>query len=362
MRRERVPSRAGHRLRSIVVAGMLLASGAGGAAASRAAAAPDGEGARLAVLDALFAEAADAGDAEGFARLLAFARGRWPVLADRLEALACAHSVDWPAARQAAELACGASPGSDRAVAAAEGASHDDPSGNAPEKTVGGRHGKEGEGGRKRLKGSLDLGASLSSGDTRERAFSGRLRMAWRTGEAWSQELALDGDLARRAGATSQQRLNGDFRLFYRGFDHLYLFNFMRGEYDRFGGFEWRVTESVGLGYSALRGPRHEWRLEGGPGIRFIALAGGPGMEREPIARLSSEYRLALGRDWKLENDSAAFLGGEGITLENTVALEGRINASLFGRVSFYTRYDTRRLAGPSKLDTLSKFSLGYRF
>ena len=212
------------------------------------------------------------------------------------------------------------------------------------------------------LAGAIDLGASLSSGDTQERALSARIEARQRLGGRWRHELAIDGDWARRSGATSQQRLTGDHRLFYAFSERATVFQFLRGEYDRFAGFDYRITESIGVGYDVVALPRLTWHLEGGPGIRFIALADSPAMEQEPIARLSSELTWRLRPDWTLENRSSAFLGGEGNTLENRIALEARINGALFGRVSLHLRYDTKELAGTSKLDTLTKFSIGYRF
>ncbi len=212
------------------------------------------------------------------------------------------------------------------------------------------------------IAGAVDLGASLSSGDTQERAFSARLEARQRLGRRWRHELAVDGDWSRRSGATSQQRLTGDHRLFYAFSERATVFQFLRGEYDRFAGFDYRITESIGVGYDVISHPRVTWHLEGGPGVRFIALADSPAMEQEPIARLSSELTWHLRPDWTLENQSSAFLGGEGNTLENKISLEARINSALFGRVSLHLRYDTKELAGISKLDTLTKFSIGYRF
>lgn len=221
---------------------------------------------------------------------------------------------------------------------------------------------EEGKAAARAITGALDLGASLSSGDTRERALSARIEARQGLGEHWRHELAVDGDWARRSGATSQQRLTGEHRLFYAFSKRATVFQFLRGEYDRFAGFDYRITESIGVGYDVVSTPRLTWHLEGGPGVRFIALADSPAMEQEPIARLSSELTWRLRPDWTLENRSSAFLGGEGNTLENRISLEARINSALFGRVSLHLRYDTKDLAGISKLDTLTRFSIGYRF
>ncbi len=221
---------------------------------------------------------------------------------------------------------------------------------------------KQSDAASRAIAGAVDLGASLSSGDTQERAFSARIEARQRLGGRWRHELAVEGDWARRSGATSQQRLTGDHRLFYALSERATVFQFLRGEYDRFAGFDYRITESIGVGYDVISHPRLTWHLEGGPGIRFIALADSPAMAQEPIARLSSELTWRLRPDWTLENQSSAFLGGEGNTLENKISLEARINSALFGRVSLHLRYDTKELAGTSKLDTLTKFSIGYRF
>ena len=219
--------------------------------------------------------------------------------------------------------------------------------------------------------GGIELGLSLSSGNTREQAFALGLELKRVISEHWDHKLEFDLDYARRLGLTSKERYRGLYQLFYRGWERRYLYSFVAGERDRFSAFEYRITESFGAGYQILDGPRQKWSLEGGPGLRqtklsTISLNGtttiGGGFGNEFIAVLNSDYELQLTEGLSFSNKTRIFVGEERTTVANETALKARFNGALSARLSLDVKYDSEVLAGTHNTDTLTRATIVYDF
>lgn len=219
--------------------------------------------------------------------------------------------------------------------------------------------------------GGVELGLSVSSGNTREQAFALGLELKRVISEHWDHKLEFDLDYARRLGLTSKERYAGLYELFYRGWDRTYLYGFLAGEHDRFSAFDYRITESVGAGYQILDGPRQKWSLEGGPGLRqtklntiisVISPTIGGDFGNEFIGVLNSDYGLQLTEGLAFSNKTRLFVGDERTTLANEAALKVRLNNALSARLSFDLKYDSEVLAGKRNTDTLSRATIVYDF
>lgn len=219
--------------------------------------------------------------------------------------------------------------------------------------------------------GGIELGLSLSSGNTREQAFALGLELKRVISKRWDHKLEFDLDYARRLGLTSKERYRGLYQLFYRGWDRRYLYSFVAGERDRFSAFEYRITESFGAGYQILDSPRQKWSLEGGPGLRQTKLSTislnmtttiGGGFGNEFIAVLNSDYGLQLTEGLSFSNKTRIFVGEERTTVANETALKARFNGVLSARLSLNVKYDSEVLAGTRNTDTLTRATIVYDF
>lgn len=219
--------------------------------------------------------------------------------------------------------------------------------------------------------GGIELGLSLSSGNTREQAFALGLELKRVISERWDHKLEFDMDYARHLGLTSKERYRGLYQLYYRGWDRRYLYSFIAGERDRFSAFDYRVTESFGAGYQIFDSPRQKWSLEGGPGLRqtklsTILLNGtttiGGGFGNEFIGVLNSDYGLQLTEGLSFSNKTRLFVGEERTTVANETALKARFNGALSARLSLDVKYDSEVLAGTRKTDTLTRATIVYDF
>lgn len=179
--------------------------------------------------------------------------------------------------------------------------------------------------------------------------------------ERWEHKIDIDIDYARRAGLTSKERYAGLYQLYYRGWDRAYIYTFIDGERDRFSGFEYRITESVGVGYRIIDSERQKWSVEGGPGLRQTKLDLG-GFGNKLIGVLGTDYQFLLTPDIAFTEKAQIFSGEARTTFENETGLKVRLSAALSARFSFKLKYDSEVPAGSRHTDTLTRATIVFDF
>ena len=218
--------------------------------------------------------------------------------------------------------------------------------------------------------GRADLGGTTSTGDTNERALNLTLHFDRQFGPRWSHVFDFSADLGRRQGVTTRERFVTDYALRYDLSDSLFLANSTRAEFDRFSGFDYRVSNVAGLGVKLLRDSKnHDLELQLGAGVRLNRLQSErllPGDDNltltEFLGRAESIYNWAISDALALRNRTTAFLGTNSITLEDELSLSAAINSHLSARLTFIVNYESDAPVGSASVDTATRASLSYSF
>lgn len=216
----------------------------------------------------------------------------------------------------------------------------------------------------------VELGASASSGDTSETAVSFGFSMA-RDFDDWSHKLSIFADAARRQGVTTRERFTLNHESSTTLFGEFLAINQGLFEVDRFSGFNFRVTETLGLGYQLLDGDIHKLRVELGPGIRYSALdtvlaADGTRLEggtrTELIGRGGISWSYQITPSLLLEDNAAFLQGTESTRFDNDFALSASLTDRLKARLRFQTIYESDVPIGTANWDTATRVTLVYDF
>ncbi len=217
---------------------------------------------------------------------------------------------------------------------------------------------------------NVELGAGASTGDTEEVSLSLGLH-AEREFETWAHRFDVFADVARRAGVTSRQRFTFERETVYSGLDELLIISYGLVEVDRFSGFDFRITETLGLGYQVLDQEGHSLRLEAGPGIRHSALDDvfdenglliEGGSRTEILGRLAANYALQITDNLRLEDTAGFIIGTESVRFDNELRLSASLTDRLKARLRFNTIYESDVPAGTSPWDTVTRLTLVYDF
>lgn len=214
---------------------------------------------------------------------------------------------------------------------------------------------------RKSWFGEIELGGSRSTGNTETEQLSVAGYLGAQYGN-WSQDAHVNFDFSSSDDETITQRLVMDLKSRYALSQRLYAFGFVEYEDDRFSGFKYRFTETLGLGYRLLDRRNLTFDVEAGPGARQSKLNVTDETETEITANLGAYFVWEISDTADLTNDTLIIFGTERTTTTNTTALTVTVLDPIAARLSFEIRHDSNVPPGAERTDTLTKASLVYGF
>jgi putative salt-induced outer membrane protein len=209
-------------------------------------------------------------------------------------------------------------------------------------------------------KGEVELGASRSTGNTRNLALYAAGR-GEREGLNWRHTLIGRADLQRTDGITTGERITASYQPNYKFDERLYAYGLAQFEHDRFLGYNGRYTVGGGIGYGIIRRPDLVLDFEGGPALRhtnFIEDTRETGI----ASRASFKFRWTLGPNLQLAQDAAIYLAPDDNNAVATTSLDTRLIGALKARFSYNLQYERDTPEGRRSLDTLSRATLVYSF
>ena len=206
--------------------------------------------------------------------------------------------------------------------------------------------------------GELELGAGATTGNTEEANVNAAAAVNHERGN-WSHALRARFDFTEDDGDTIKRRLLSSFETNYKLSDRAYVLGFIEYEDDRFSGFDYRLTQNLGLGYRLIDQETVQLSLEAGPGFRYTEFEDGD-TESELIGRASGDLLWRLSDTAKFTDEASLVAGSQTTTLRNMAALTATLAGSLGVRVSFEIRHDTDVEPGRENTDTTTKAAFVY--
>lgn len=213
--------------------------------------------------------------------------------------------------------------------------------------------------------GNVEAGASLSTGNSEESSVALGFAVAKETVE-WRHLLRGTADYRRAEGQTTSERLTLTYEPNWFFAPRFYIAGLLGAERDRFAGYRWRLTETLGLGWVALDGEDTRLELEGGPGLRqtrYDATDDEPARtEAEALFRASAAFTWQIAAATRFTQSATALIGGDNRTLEGTSALTLKLNRRISSRISLTVRNESDPPEDLTGTDTLSRVTLIYAF
>lgn len=223
-------------------------------------------------------------------------------------------------------------------------------------------------------KGQGELGASRSTGNTRNLGLSGGLKLV-KDAVKWRLNFQARADYERNNGKTTRDQLSATIEPNYKFNKRLYAYGLAQFERDRFQGFTARYTISGGLGYEVVKTKDLRLAVKAGPALRITEFA--TGESRSSLAGL-----VGIDFDWKISDnvkfsqdaggtwasDAQGFTSAVAVfesgntTLNATSALDAKLIGALSARISYTIEHETNPPVGRAKTDTINRATLVYDF
>lgn len=208
--------------------------------------------------------------------------------------------------------------------------------------------------------GSGEAGAFNSSGNTNTTGVAIGINLTKET-RKWKHAFRGFVDYQRQEGVTTRERYFAGYEGNYNINPRLYALLALSFEKDEFSGFESRFSESLGLGYKLLDGPKFFATLEGGPALRQTQFTDGF-TDNAFAARVAGDFKWQISPKIAFTEAASYFYDGSNNSFQSLTALDAKINSALTARLSYQINTESNPPAGRETSDTISRVTIVYSF
>lgn len=212
----------------------------------------------------------------------------------------------------------------------------------------------------KEWEASAELGFVSTSGNTETETLNGKVQ-ATREGKIWRHEGDITVLKSSDATTTTAEKYTVFAQSNYKISDVSFLFGNIGYENDKFSGYDYRVTETIGYGHRVLHNESMTLDLEIGPGARQSKLDNGD-TESEGIVRGAAKYKWKISPTSKF-SEVLTVEAGEDVTVTKSVtSLSSKINSALSMKLTFTYKNTSDVPVGVEETDTETAVTLVYSF
>ena len=204
--------------------------------------------------------------------------------------------------------------------------------------------------------GEVELGGSISTGNTDETTLAVAVDLERETPK-WGHDLNLTVDRKRESGETTKDRYFLAYSSRRKLSPRLYAVGVLWGERDRFAGYDFRFSESLGLGYRLLDRPALKLRVEAGPALRQAGYLSND-YESTVAARGAGYLTWKFSPRLEYTQSLVTYLDAKNSTLLAASALTTKLRGRISARASYEVRHEEAPPQGRQKTDTTSRATL----
>lgn len=206
------------------------------------------------------------------------------------------------------------------------------------------------------FRGSAAVTASGTSGNTDSGELSLAGRITYGAGE-WNHLFGFAGEYGESNGVKDEEELFAIYEGSRYFNPRLYAFGTGRFEYDGFDTNERDAFIGGGLGYRIVNTDDFAWRVQAGPGVRYVEDQSGDS-ETEGAGIASSRLFYGLSDVVSLTNDTDVLFSSADTVVANDFGVNFKMNDTLSTRVSYRTDYTSDPLPGLDSTDNTIGISL----
>lgn len=209
-------------------------------------------------------------------------------------------------------------------------------------------------------KASAELGYVATSGNTETETVNAKAMLSTDR-ENWRHKGEITALQSSDAIITTAKKRTLFVQSDYKLTDPNFLFGNINYEYDKFGGYEYRVTETIGYGRRVIDDTDMTLDLEIGPGARQTKLDSGK-TESEGVVRGAAKFDWTVSKTSKF-SEVLTVEAGEDVTVSKSVtSLSSQINGSLSMKISYTYKNTSEVPVGIDDTDTETAVTLVYNF
>lgn len=208
--------------------------------------------------------------------------------------------------------------------------------------------------------GEAELGAVITSGNTETQSVNAKAKVSY-IHNRWTHTASFEALQTEDENTTTAERfrLSGksDYKFSKRG----YLYATATYEDDKFSGFDYQATESVGYGHRLIDKKGLLVTGEIGPGARQNKLDTGD-TENEFIVRGAGNLTWDISKTTKFTEELTVESGSDNTITRSVAGLSAQVIGSLAMKASLTVKHSTDVPVGVEETDTETALTLVYSF
>ncbi|MFW8594434.1 DUF481 domain-containing protein [Cribrihabitans neustonicus] len=208
--------------------------------------------------------------------------------------------------------------------------------------------------------GGFSFGFSGTTGntDTADLDLAGRLRYG---NGPWNHTFGFAGEFSEDNNVRNKEEVFATYDVNRYFTEHFYLFGLGSVRYDDFDSNRLDAFLGVGPGYRVINRQNQTWRVQAGPGVRYIE-----DQQRvdntEAAGIVGSRYYFAFSDSVNVTMDTDVLFSDEDTVVTNDLGVNFKVTDRWATRVSYRTDWDSDPLPGLKSTDNKLGVSLVYGF
>lgn len=190
--------------------------------------------------------------------------------------------------------------------------------------------------------GNAELGFIETSGNSDTQSVNGKFGLS-REKDALKTSLKTEALTSKENGTTSKEKYVADFKVDYSLDEFDYLTSNINYEDDRFSGYEYQYTFSLGYGYRAWNDEDGKLDLEIGPGYRRNVLDQrddrGKKVEDEAVGRAALNLEVNISDNAKFTEVITIEGGESNVIYKSDMGLQSTLVGALAMKINYQVKY-----------------------
>lgn len=199
------------------------------------------------------------------------------------------------------------------------------------------------------FRGSVALTASAATGNTDTGELSAAGRMTYGIG-SWSHSFGVAAEYGEAGGVQNEEKFFGTYEASRAFTPQFYAFGIGRYEYDGFATNRHDAFIGFGPGYRIVNTENVAWRVQAGPGVRYVEDQFGANTT-EVAGIASSRVFYKLTDTMSLTNDTDILGSDVNTLIQNDFGVNFKVSNTISTRISYRTDYNTDPAPGFTATD-----------
>lgn len=213
--------------------------------------------------------------------------------------------------------------------------------------------------------GNAELGFIQTSGNSDTQSFNGKFNIV-RDLQPLKTAFKLEALTSEESGESSKEKYLSEFKLDYSLGEFDYFTSLLAYEDDRFSGYQYQSTLSLGYGYRVWNEEQGKLDLEVGPGYRRNALEirndQGDKIEEEAVGRLGLNFEIKIGEGAKFTEVITIEGGNSSTVYKSDMGLQSTLIGALAMKINYQIKHTDEVPEGTENTDSLVGVTLVYSF